>query len=204
MLHSTSEDEVRELAFNVIEIFLLRYPDQLKGRATGVVQIATKYLTYDPNYRDENDHDMDQSGDADGDGDGSDADMDEASDDNEYSDEYSDDDDDDISWKVRRASVKILAALILTRPDASEKIVASLMPRVIKAVRDRDASVGMQALQALTSIFNRFKLICQRTGRDIPNLASVSLSNEIAYMMRPVPVVLETDSAKAHAALIDF
>lgn len=57
----------------------------------------------------------------------------------ESEDEYSDDD--DMSWKVRRAAAKCLAALISSRPDLLTNFHCTLAPVLIRRFREREENV---------------------------------------------------------------
>lgn len=70
---------------------------------------ALRFVSYDPNYADDDDYD--DYDDAD--------DADEAMDDDDDAD-YSDDD--DVSWKVRRAAAKVLSAIIVSRSERLPEI----------------------------------------------------------------------------------
>ncbi|GFR41084.1 hypothetical protein Agub_g1724, partial [Astrephomene gubernaculifera] len=106
------DDELREHCLQALEGFVLRCPHDTRPSLEALQGAALRYMRYDPNYAgeeeeggDEEDEDMgegDEEGDEDADGDDA--------------DEYSDDE--DVSWKVRRAACRLLAALLARYPDA--------------------------------------------------------------------------------------
>lgn len=57
----------------------------------------------------------------------------------ESEDEYSDDD--DMSWKVRRAAAKCMAALISSRPDLLPDFHCTLAPALIRRFKEREENV---------------------------------------------------------------
>lgn len=57
----------------------------------------------------------------------------------ESEDEYSDDD--DMSWKVRRAAAKCMAALISSRPDLLPDFHCTLAPELIRRFKEREENV---------------------------------------------------------------
>jgi len=96
-------DELRENCLQGFEAFVLRCPREVAPHLAAMVQTCQGFVTYDPNYTyattDEGEPDED---------------------DEEYSDDDDDDgfsDDDDSSWKVRRAALHVLAAVVATRPE---------------------------------------------------------------------------------------
>lgn len=57
----------------------------------------------------------------------------------ESEDEYSDDE--DMSWKVRRAAAKCMAALISSRPDLLPDFHCTLAPALIRRFKEREENV---------------------------------------------------------------
>ena len=95
-------NELRESCFSGFESVVIRCPAEVEPHLDQIVQAALAYMSYDPNYSY---------------GDGEDAiDEDEDNDyedeDNDVEDGDDDDDDDDDSWKVRRAAIRALAAVV--------------------------------------------------------------------------------------------
>lgn len=64
----------------------------------------------------------------------------------ESEDEYSDDD--DMSWKVRRAAAKCLAALISSRPDLLPDFHCTLAPALIRRFKEREENVKADIFSA--------------------------------------------------------
>lgn len=95
-------NELRESCFTGFESFVSRCPAEVESHLDQIVQAALAYMSYDPNY----------SYGAD--------DVEEVDEDDDYFDDEDDleeeeeeeDDDDDDSWKVRRAAIRALAAVV--------------------------------------------------------------------------------------------
>lgn len=56
-------------------------------------------------------------------------------------------DDDDISWKVRRSSSKLLAAIIGTRHELLTQLYHSVSPALVNRFKEREESVRVDVLQ---------------------------------------------------------
>ena len=130
--------ELRESCFMGFESFVTRCPKEVEPHLEKIVQTALAFMCYDPNYS----YGEDQEGE----------DQDEGLDDeDEYGDEYEededfDDDDDDESWKVRRAAVRALKAVVETK-----KHNPALLWTTRYSVRRGKSSV------VATALVNRFK-----------------------------------------------
>ncbi|KAJ1427075.1 TATA-binding protein interacting [Sesbania bispinosa] len=73
----------------------------------------------------------------------------------ESANEYTDDE--DISWKVRRAAAKCLAALIVSRPEMLSKLYDEACPKLIDRFKEREENVKMD-------VFNTFIELLRQTG----------------------------------------
>eukprot|EP00977_Amphora_coffeiformis_P016691 scaffold5237_cov179-Amphora_coffeaeformis.AAC.4 len=130
--------ELRESCFMGFESFVTRCPKEVESHLEKIIQTALAYMCYDPNYsygEDQDEEDQDE----------------ELDDEDEYEDEYEededfDDDDDDESWKVRRAAVRALKAVVETK-----KHNPALLWSTQYSVRRGKSSV------VATALVNRFK-----------------------------------------------
>ncbi|KAL7749659.1 hypothetical protein RI367_004887 [Sorochytrium milnesiophthora] len=147
-------DELREACLQTLESLVLRCPTEMTPYITSIVQSCLTYVKYDPNYAasdDEEDEtaesrmDLDDQADDDGDEEQEDDDDDE-----EEEDGYSDDD--DLSWKVRRASAKLLSAIAATRPELLAELVRTVGPALIRRFVEREENVRIDILQAYTTL----------------------------------------------------
>ncbi|CAL6447156.1 unnamed protein product [Bathycoccus prasinos] len=139
-----------------------------------ILQMAVKLLTYDPNYDDDEeeeddvpademetcqirtpDHTMKDADDEYGDDDDND---DDAYDEDYYSDEIEDDE----SWKVRRASARVVGVILCS---ASEGILQRhhevVFKKFFKRMKsDREDAVKLECFDALTAAFAAFPKTC--------------------------------------------
>lgn len=70
-------------------------------------------------------------------------------------DEYSDDD--DMSWKVRRSSVKCLEAVISTRRDLLVELYGSACPSLVARFKEREESVRSDIFSAFVALLRQTK-----------------------------------------------
>ncbi|KAF6312598.1 putative cullin associated and neddylation dissociated 2 (putative) [Rhinolophus ferrumequinum] len=122
------DDELRESCLQAFEAFLKKCPKEMGPHVSKVTSLCLQYMKHDPNYNYDSDGDEEQMETEDS----------ECSE-QESEDEYSDDD--DMSWKVRRAAAKCVAALISSRPDLLPEFHGTLAPALIRRFREREENV---------------------------------------------------------------
>jgi len=144
-----AKHEVVENALNALESFVLRCSKDMGQHTPPLVTLLQGVLAYDPNYY--------AAGDDEG--------MDEE-DFEEFDDEGIDSEDDDNSWKVRRAGLKVLSALVAAQPDQLPTLYGTFVPLVVdrlKAEREDSVRLGVFAtcgdmVRAVTGSLKRKQL----------------------------------------------
>ncbi|OIW13592.1 hypothetical protein TanjilG_07934 [Lupinus angustifolius] len=139
---SENDEELREYSLQALESFLLRCPRDISFYCVDILHLTLEYLSYDPNFTDNMEEDTDDEGHED-------------EEDDESANEYTDDE--DVSWKVRRAAAKCLAALIVSRPEMLAKLYEEACPKLIDRFREREENVKMD-------VFNTFIELLRQTG----------------------------------------
>lgn len=74
----------------------------------------------------------------------------------ESDDEYSDDD--DMSWKVRRSSIKCLEALIHTRRDLLLSFYSSVCPALLARFKEREENVRADVFAAFSTLLRQTRV----------------------------------------------
>ncbi|KAJ3095068.1 Cullin-associated NEDD8-dissociated protein 1 [Phlyctochytrium planicorne] len=145
------DDEMRENCLQALESFVLRCPTEITQHIQTLTALALEYIKYDPNYADDDEEEgMDVDGEEeDGDEEMADEDEEEDFDDEDYSD------DDDVSWKVRRASAKLLAAIIGTRTELLPALFADVAPALISRFKEREESVRVEVLVTFITLIRQ-------------------------------------------------
>uniref|UniRef100_A0A3B4AR27 TATA-binding protein interacting (TIP20) domain-containing protein n=1 Tax=Periophthalmus magnuspinnatus TaxID=409849 RepID=A0A3B4AR27_9GOBI len=155
-LTSVEDDELREYCFQAFEAFIRRCPKEMSPHISTVTQLCLKFMTYDPNYNYDDEEEEDSM------------DIEDESD-----DEYSDDD--DMSWKVRRSSIKCLEALIHTRRDLLLSFYSSLCPALLARFKEREENVRADVFSAFSTLLRQ-----TRVG-----------TAEMGFLRRVVPVIVK-------------
>ncbi|KAI3770791.1 hypothetical protein L6452_01935 [Arctium lappa] len=178
---SENDEELREYSLQALESFLLRCPRDIFSYCNEILHLTLEYLSYDPNFTDNMEEDTD----------------DEIHDDEEDDDsanEYTDDE--DVSWKVRRAAAKCLAALIVSRPEMLSNLYDEACPKLIDRFKEREENVKMD-------VFNTFIELLRQTGNvtkgqiDIDKLSPRwSLKQEVPKVVKSINRQLREKSIK--------
>uniref|UniRef100_A0A3Q4GKX1 Uncharacterized protein n=1 Tax=Neolamprologus brichardi TaxID=32507 RepID=A0A3Q4GKX1_NEOBR len=143
------DDELREYCFQAFEAFIRRCPKEMSPHIATVTQLCLKFMTFDPNYNyDDNEEEDEDRMDIDDE-------LEEESD-----DEYSDDD--DMSWKVRRSSIKCLEALISTRLDLLLSFYSSICPALLARFKEREENVRADVFTAFSTLLRQTRVASSR------------------------------------------
>ncbi|KAJ3030650.1 UNVERIFIED_CONTAM: Cullin-associated NEDD8-dissociated protein 1 [Siphonaria sp. JEL0065] len=174
---SHDDDELREACFQTLEAFIVRCPIEIAGHLSNITALSLEYIKHDPNYDDGEDDDEEME--TDGDDDGMDEDGDEEDDDDDEG--YSDDD--DMSWKVRRASVKTLASIILTRTELVSSFFDNIAPSLVKRFKEREESVRVEILNTFAALIRQVGFT---SAGALKSKAVVGASSPIALLQKLV------------------
>nr|XP_055115364.1 cullin-associated NEDD8-dissociated protein 2 isoform X3 [Symphalangus syndactylus] len=129
------DDELRESCLQAFEAFLRKCPKEMGPHVPNVTSLCLQYIKHDPNYNYGSDEDEEQM----------------ETEDSEFSEQESEDeysDDDDMSWKVRRAAAKCIAALISSRPELLPDFHCTLAPVLIRRFKEREENVKADVFTA--------------------------------------------------------
>jgi len=139
-LQTEATNELRETCLQGFESFVLRCPLEIVPHLNVITNAAATFMRYDPNYC--GDDDDEESG-------GEDEDFS----DEDYDDEGGDDDD-DTSWKVRRASVKVLAAAFQTAKtdQGVAELYATHGAAVVLRFKEREETVRIDVVECFTNL----------------------------------------------------
>jgi cullin-associated NEDD8-dissociated protein 1 len=121
------DHELIEMSLETFESFLKRCPKDITDYVNDIMSRVIELMSYDPNYvysqKIEEDEDW-----------GSDSD-DEA---------FSQGDDDDSSWKVRRSAVRVIDAIIKSRPEMLSQFYVVLVEKLVSRFVEREENVKLE------------------------------------------------------------
>lgn len=147
-LQNEDSDELRGNCFQAFEAFIIRCHKEITPHVETILKLVMQFISYDPNYNYVDSADEDE-------------DMEEEEE--EYSDEEGDySDDDDTSWKVRRASLRVLTAIITTRPELLEQIYIHCTQALISRFKEREENVRID-------VFGVFAELLRATRKTLPS-----------------------------------
>ncbi|CAI5988630.1 unnamed protein product [Closterium sp. NIES-64] len=172
---SENDDEIREYSLQALESFVVRCPKDVAEHCEAILDLALKYLSYDPNFTDD-------AMDGDGEGEGEEEDEDDEDEEEEYSD------DEDVSWKVRRAAARCIAAITTSRPEMLSTLYAKASPKLIERFREREENVKVD-------VFNAFIDLLRQTGHVTKGHASpadVPPGSPLAVLREEVPRIVRS------------
>ncbi|KAK2966552.1 hypothetical protein RJ640_014521 [Escallonia rubra] len=159
MSASENDEELREYSLQALESFLLRCHRDISPYCNEILHLALEFLSYDPNFTDNMEEDTDNE-------------SNEEDEDDESANEYTDDE--DVSWKVRRASAKCLAAFIVSRPEMISKLYEEACPKLIDRFKEREENVKMD-------IFNTFIELLRQTGNVTKGQIDINESRQVHF-----------------------
>ncbi|XP_036955842.1 cullin-associated NEDD8-dissociated protein 2 isoform X1 [Acanthopagrus latus] len=178
---SVEDDELREYCFQAFEAFIRRCPKEMSPHVATVTKLCLKFMTFDPNYNyDDDEEEQEDSMDIE---DG----LDEESD-----DEYSDDD--DMSWKVRRSSIKCLDALISTRRDLLLSFYSSVCPALLARFKEREENVRADVFAAFSMLLRQTRVGSSHHGLVVAGSDSEPSKEEepaVTMLKKQVPVIVK-------------
>lgn len=147
--HDPLAEETQEAAFVALDEFISCCPIDIVSFTDEIIDSGIRYVTYDPAVV-EDDEELDEAVNEEEDFlDGEEED---------YEQEEVLDDDEDASWKIRRSASKMLYKLISVRGNELIEggvVYERIVPILIKAFKEREESVRLEILAAITLIIKK-------------------------------------------------
>ncbi|KAI9799873.1 MAG: hypothetical protein M1833_003795 [Piccolia ochrophora] len=174
--------EVREAALVAIESFLASCSSETRAFTNEIIESATRFLRYDPNFTDiQDDEEMSGTQNQDEE-DEEDFDNEDIDQDEDFEEEGGFSDDDDISWKVRRCAAKVLYTLIATRASGElledGTLYEAVAPVLVQRFKEREENVRLEILAAMAALV-------QRTGHGAATSSTSAIDDSHSALMGP-------------------
>ena len=186
--HDMDDVEVSETVLQLYAALVTRTPAAITSALDDIIATNLAFLSFDPNYQDDDDDDDNESGDDEAASD-EDPGSDSGSEYGDYSD-YDDEDmsdDEDVSWKVRKAAAKGLAAIVATRPSMIPAFYSGpLVSTLVKRFKERQEAVK-------ADVFDTFVTLLKTT-------AAVSATDLLLTRLPAVAKALKTPLSKSTRA----
>ena len=176
--HTDGANELREHCFPGLESFVLRCPAEVAEHLPAITAAALAFAAYDPNYSYNDD-------------DGEDAMECDAAAEEQYDDEEdAGSDDDDTSWKVRKAAVKVLAAIVTSRPDMVDTTYSKCADVLVARFKEREENVRLDVVACYTELLVVVGATSAASASAANGAAVGSSSATLAALQAGVPQVV--------------
>eukprot|EP01038_Epipyxis_sp_PR26KG_P006809 gene6809-9325_t len=146
-LHNDTANELRENCFPGLESFVTRCTREVAPFLSNIIEVSIAFMKYDPNYSYDDDN-VDEDGSL----------VDMTNEDDEEEEQFEDEDfgmgsdDDDTSWKVRKAAVKVISAIISARPEMLHDIYSKYGDDIISRFKEREENVRLDIISCFTNL----------------------------------------------------
>lgn len=140
------DEELREICLQTLEALITRCPSELKSHINDIEKLALRFIKHDPNRMDDDEEDADMDVDEDNQ-------EDEDDDDDDYEGDF--DDEDDLSWKVRKAAARDIAALIRAYPSQLASFYGAVAKALISRFAEDEDNVRMEALSTFLTLLHQ-------------------------------------------------
>ncbi|XP_019849564.1 PREDICTED: cullin-associated NEDD8-dissociated protein 1-like [Amphimedon queenslandica] len=172
----SEDDELKESCLQTFEVLVCFR--EISPNLNDVIKVCLQLLAHDPNYNYESDDETEEEA----------METDEFDEDD---DSYSDDD--DISWKVRRASAKTLAAIHTARPDLIVEFYTTISPALIGRFKEREENVRCDIFLAYRALLNINKPInSNNSSISSSDVMETSETNPLSLLQTQVPLIVKS------------
>ena len=178
---SEEGDELsKESAFRTFEAFLLSCRNDVGENFDNILNLATKFVKFDP-LVDDDEEGEEEGGDDEDEGGDDEEDEEDEEDEDESEDEAAGE---DATWKIRSASAKVLGAAVTSTPSKLKELSLQVLPILIKRLSEREHVVRHEVFTVLSGIIKQLgsyqlKDIVEQWVSQIVNQVKGSISSKI-------------------------
>jgi len=176
------DEELMENFLHALDSLVSRCGHRMSPYIDRLVTLFLTASTYDPNYA--------FAGEVDNDGvcDEYDATMDYQDDEEEEEEEDYSDDDDDTSWKIRRAAIRCINSLILSR--LRDDIYSLVGPLLVRRLSEREENVLNDVLSTLLNLVK--SMSSRHISSDSVPVEQENVNTQPAHLSSRVPTIVKT------------
>ena len=200
------DNEIAEASLFAIESVVRRCPREIDQYIQDILDLSIKLLSFDPNYTYPLEDEDEKAGFMEDEGEGWGSDFEDENMGNE--------DDDDSSWKVRRASAKLIDGIFSARPDMLRDLYRKYGDLLSSRFKERDINVKCNILETFHTVLKTAIHSEQNQGLDfelsiVPSLARAKSSADELHNFVPqiinriVKQLKESKNGKVKIALMD-
>ena len=122
-------NEIAEACLNILETYLIKNSTSLRFKIQEIIKLSIEFSQYDPNFSYDNEQD-------------------------DYSNQYNDDYEmdafaDDSSWKIRRASIRILSAIVKSRMEIEKNEINYIIENLVISLREHEENTKEDIINCL-------------------------------------------------------
>eukprot|EP01127_Copromyxa_protea_P015661 TRINITY_DN4544_c0_g1_i1.p1 TRINITY_DN4544_c0_g1~~TRINITY_DN4544_c0_g1_i1.p1 ORF type:complete len:1238 (+),score=400.75 TRINITY_DN4544_c0_g1_i1:38-3751(+) len=143
--------EIKDNCFQVLEALLLRCPKDTDKYLEKIEKLSLTFLVWDPLVNEDFDEDEEMQ--------------------EEFDDDFIDESgeaslgDDDMSWKVRKASARVLSVILKTRPEKLQHLYSSALPTVVSRIgKEREENVKLDLMSTVVVALEQTAIISNAEG----------------------------------------
>lgn len=154
-MQTDAGNELRENCFPGLESFVLRCPREVAEHVAPILHSALQFMKFDPNYCYDDEEEQEGGGDHD--------------DEEAYDDDYDDaavSDDDDSSWKVRKAALRVILAVIRERDEVlqDQALFTCVCDELLGRFKEREESVQLEVFGCVNQLLEEALHAMPRDG----------------------------------------
>ncbi|CAG9331708.1 unnamed protein product [Blepharisma stoltei] len=191
------QHELIEICLASIESFIRKCPREIVDHIENIFGLVFDLISYDPNYS-YNEDQMEEDEDW-----GSDFE----------DEEFSDAAGDDSSWKVRRAAVHVLEAIIKSRPEVLSPYYSRLVEKLVDRFKEREENVKLDIFKAFSSLIKSILVgdveAAHSDDLALPTLvrtrsSAVVLNDEVPMIIQGVLKELSSKNSRTRQGVTTF
>ena len=176
------DNDVAEICLNAFECFVRKCPKEITPFIDEILKLSGELISFDPNFNSEAEEVVG---------------MEDQEDWGEWGDDMEGEmeagDADDSSWKVRRASIKVIDSIAKCRPEMLRELYTHIIIKLIARFKERDENVKCEIFSTFSNVIRTGIIAAEDPEAtellDVPMLVRTRSSTEV--LTEHVPVIVQ-------------